>query len=427
MAHSRGTTSWNTFLLLVGRQCRVLAGVGLLAMGVNTSVAPPAFSFEAGQSLDTGIPAPSRDQARVQGEARLTPFAELMGSLATVRSRLDELSRLTEEVAAKGNELGALRARDRNILAEVQALHADRHELREARDAALVRIEDLGEQATSITQALGRQLAAERQQNSELSDRKEDLAAQLLSFRSAHTSAEGEIASLRGQLENSEQRLAAAAEVRTKIEAELVALERRSLEDEQKIRELKTQISSLQDQLKDKDAALEGLASLRTERGELQHRVAAMELELKGEQNEKGRLSAELAVFRSAAETATDLARQHLLTVEGKIRELHEAASAVNQGAEPKVLRGPKLPEASGSGSHDDLGAALAPSPSSTESALDTKPSAMAAPNTQTSTAPDDVARQGIDEALQLKMVDALQEQRKRLEGLMKSLDNSGK
>jgi chromosome segregation ATPase len=358
MAQYLSTTSWKTIFLLAGLQW-ILAGAGLLAIGVSASVASPAFPFEAGQSLDAGVAAPPLDRARVQGGARLTQLDELMETLMTARSRLDELSRLTEQAAAKSSELDGLRARERNMLAEVQALHADRRELRDARDAALARMEDLAEafeQAALISQRLGQQLSAEHQRNLELSGQNEEVVAELMSLRSAGALVEGKIARLRDQLADAEQRLAAAVEVRTNSEAKLVVLQERCSGDEQKILELQTQISTLEERLKEKDAALESVAFLRSERDEFRYRLAAIEAELRSDEEEKDRLSAELDVFRSAAQTATDLARQHLLTVEAKIKELNEAASAA-KGLD--VLRGPKLEPASEPGYKDKLSDAL--------------------------------------------------------------------
>jgi hypothetical protein len=84
-------------------------------------------------------------------------------------------------VAAR-REFDALKARERNVIAELRAVDADRSQLREARDAAIARTEELGkalEQATSITQALGIELAAERQANLRSRAREAELIAQL--------------------------------------------------------------------------------------------------------------------------------------------------------------------------------------------------------------------------------------------------------
>lgn len=337
MAQIWGTANSKTIRSLARRQIRVLLGIGVAFIGMSSVLVGPALPFESEATPDAGIAAPSGDQGGGQGKDRLTALAdELTRDLAAAQNRLDELSRLTKE-------------------------------LRDARDAAITRAEDrrkVLEQVTSISHALGEQLAGERQ---EARQTKAALAAQLENLQSA----EAEVASLRGELKDSEARLADASEKHARAEAKVAALEDRSLEAEQQIADLKAEISAANEQLKAKDGALEGLASLRTERDELRDRLAEIQARLKREEEENDRLSAELAAFRTGAETATALARQHLLALESEIRALNEATNASQP--EPEALREPQAE--SGLTATSDLTDLGAPSAPSAQGVGDPKPS----------------------------------------------------
>jgi hypothetical protein len=130
-----------------------------------------------------------------------------------------------------------------------------------------------------------------------------------------------------------------------------------------------------------------------------------------------------LAGFRTAAETATDLAQQHLLTVEGKIRELNQATSATRP-PEPEASREPEAAPASGPAKAGDLTVLRAPSASSggggDEAEAPTKERAdgyQLIPPAQAAEAPS-------DGALQVILVEAMRKQREQLQGLMKELDD---
>ena len=426
MAQLLGTTNSKASRWLANRHSRLLVGTGLLVIGLSGLVAWPASPFAAEPTVGSGAAVPPDRQVQTQSEARPAPLAELAETLATARNRLEELSRLTKEVAAEKGEVDALEAQNREILAEVQALHADRHQLRDARDAAITRAEDLGnalQQATSLTHALGGQLATQREENSRLLRQEEELAGQLESLTSAIARAEDEVASLRGELESSQQHLADAADQRAQAEAKVATLEDRSSQAGQQIKDLETQISAFKDELKEKQAALEALAAARTESEELRDRLAAIEADLKRKDDENDRLTAELAGFRTAAETATDLARQHLLTVEGKIRELNQATSATRP-PEPEASREPEAAPASGPAKAGDLTVLRAPSASSggggDEAEAPTKERAdgyQLIPPAQAAEAPS-------DGALQVILVEAMRKQREQLQGLMKELDD---
>lgn len=429
MGQLLGATALKTSRSLAFRQSRLLVGTGLLLIGLGTAIAWPASPTAAESTSGGGVAVPPGNEVRADSEARIEPLAELTETLATARSRLEELSRLANQVASDKSAADALEEQNREILAQLRALHADRQQLRDERDAAVTRNEELGEalqQATSISQALGEQLAAERKENSRLSRQEEELAAQLESLTAAIARAEDEVASLRGELESSQQRLADAVEERAQADAKLASLEERSSEAGQQIKALETQIAALEDQLKEKQAALEAMASLRTEREELSNRLAEIEADLEREKDEKDRLSAELAGFRTAAESATDLAREHLLTVEGKIKELNQAASA-SQPAEPEASPEPKAQPASGPARDGDLTVLGAPSASSGGGADDPQTPAKERADDYQFMPPAHAAEASADSSLHVILVEAMRKQREQLEGLMKDLGDGQK
>jgi uncharacterized phage infection (PIP) family protein YhgE len=415
MARMVGIASSRTIRSLAGQQLRYLVGSGFLCIGISCFVVLPALAFGSEPVSGTS-------------EARLAPVTELTRTLANASNRLEELSKLTKKAAAERSKLDALRAREQIILADIRAIQADRGQLRDARDAAIARTEDLAkalEQATSISQALGNQLASERQGNSESRAREAELAAQLDSLKSARALAGAEIASLRGRLKDGQERLAEATQERVRAETKLRDLEGRSAEEEERITALQAQISALEEEVKAKDGALEGLASLRTESDELRQRLAATEAELKRKEEESDRLSAELVDFRSAAKAATDVAQQHLLTVEGKIRALNDSAK-LTQPSDPQTSREPKVRPELGSRAARDLIDARTPPAFSVER-VDAPGSSTEKGRTDTYQliAPVQAAEESSDSSLQIRIRDALLQQREQLQGLMKELDDS--
>jgi hypothetical protein len=220
--------------------------------------------------------------------------------------------------------------------------------------------------------------------------------------------------------------LGAAADERAQADAKLAALESRSSEAAQQITVLETQVSALKDQLQEKQAALADLESVRSESERLKYRLAELETELKREEDENQRLSAELAGFRSAAETATDMARQHLLTVEGKIRELNQAASAARL-PDAEAPREPEAQPASGPKDEGELTDPPVPSASSGGGVGGPELPAKARADGYQLIPPAHAAEASPDSSLQVILVEAMRKQREQLQGLMEELDEGPK
>jgi len=425
MAQALGTANSRSVRSLAGPRVRLLAGAGFLCFAIVCLAVRPALPFGSEPIPSTSVAAPS-GQVQTHSEARLAPIPELTAILATAADRLEELATLTTKAVAARRKLDALEARERNVVAELQAIYADRSQLRDARDAAVARSEELGkalEQTTSITQALGIQLAAERQANSRSRAREAELIAQLDDLEAHRELAETELASLRARLVDSQERLADAAHERVRAEARLVDFKEKAAENEQQISALQAHISALQQELESKEGALKGLTSLRTESEELRYRLAATEANLKRQEDENDRLSSELVVFRRAAKAATDMAQQHLLTVEGKIRKLSEVANSKRLSEQQTS---PEFKAQSGSGPEaaSDLIDARAPSAFSAEGKGGSEGSQTGRADGYQLIAPAQAAEERSESSLQIRMRDALLRQREQLQGLMRNLDD---
>jgi hypothetical protein len=107
--------------------------------------------------------------------------------------------------------------------------------------------------------------------------------------------------------------------------------------------------------------------------------------------------------------------------------ELNEAASAASRRSELEVLRGPKLPPASGPRTHDDLTSALAPLPSAIESADDPESSIEGQTVSHRPIVSNDVIERATNTNLQAELLNALQQQRRSLEMMMKELGDDRK
>jgi hypothetical protein len=419
MAQIPSTTDVKATAVLAGRQCRVLIGIALLLGGLGSLAARPALALESQLPQSEGGAAPADDGAKVRGDAEAAPLSELAKSLAAARDRLEELSKLTKQIAVQRSDLEALQARDRQMAVEIEALRTDRRQLSAARDAAASRAQDLGkalDQVTATSQALGEQLAAERLGAQQ---REAELAAQLKNLEAA----KAEVASLHTKLEDSDARLADAAKTRAQAEAELAALKRKSAAADQQTTALKAEIDKAQQQLKAKDGALEDLTSLRTERDELRDRRDETEAALKREQAENDRLARELAIFRTAARTATIAAQQHLLAIENKIKELNGSAGV----AGPSGARSGRAPGAQPdleSKANGDSGGVRAQSAPAAAAVAAPKTSAEGGHEGNQLIPSAHAAEKPADSSAQVRLVDELTRQRELLNGWIKELDN---
>jgi outer membrane protein OmpA-like peptidoglycan-associated protein len=151
---------------------------------------------------------------------------------------------------------------------------------------------------------------------------------------------------LREQVEAGEQRMAAAGSARAEAEARLGEMRERLQQTEQENARRDEDLARVEAELataterraaaEQESAQLgERTAALEDERDGLRNRLAAVTERLERTQAANGEFEREVGELREAAGTATDVARQNLIAVENRIRELNEALAALGPAAGP--------------------------------------------------------------------------------------------
>jgi outer membrane protein OmpA-like peptidoglycan-associated protein/predicted nucleic acid-binding Zn-ribbon protein len=279
---------------------------------------------------------PARD------EAAPGSFNELHDALAAARERLEELSRAAEAVAATGQlqrELAALQEQNRQLQADIAAVRAESAKLATEKDAAEGRARDLAEaaeQAKAKAQEMDQELVAMRWQNAQLNtslaqarttrdqmtaaarQEQEALRGRIEELEAAADQTTVETARLREHLEQAEREKTRTGEDLARVEAELAtARQQRATAEEENA------------QVDERTTALEN------ERDELRDRLAVVTERLERTEAVNGQLERQVAELREAAGTATDVARENLIAVENRIRELNEALAAIGPAGGP--------------------------------------------------------------------------------------------
>ncbi len=301
------------------------------------------------------------------GGSKPDSFIELQEALTAARGRLEELSRAAEAVAATGQlqqELAALQAENQKLRSEIDAARTERGELETAKKAAQARAAELtktAEQATGQAREMDQELVAVRWQNAQLNTSlaqartsADQMAAEARARQTAlqkrideleggaeQTSAE--TARLRQQKEASEQRIAAADSARTAAEAKLSELRDSLQRAEQEKAGIGAELAKVQAELANAKQQAERaqaetgqrVAALEGERDQLRTRLADLTAELRRSETTKAQLEDEVAELREAAGAATDAARENLIAVENRIRELNEALGAIGPTGGP--------------------------------------------------------------------------------------------
>jgi outer membrane protein OmpA-like peptidoglycan-associated protein/predicted nuclease with TOPRIM domain len=363
-----------------------LPGSILIQQSTETQAAEQA---PAGTSSE-----PARDQTPPDS------FIELHEALAAARERLEELSRAAEAVAATGElqrELAALQEQNQQLQSESAAARAERAGLEGAKQAAEARaIEatEAAEQAKAKAQEIDQELVALRWQNAQLNislaqarttrDQMEAEGRQAqnaLRTRIEQLEADAEQTTaqtvrLRQQLEASQQRIAAAGNSRAEAEGQLGELRERLQRAEQEGARLEEDRARIEAELataKEELATAEQAraqvgqrtAALADQRDQLRDQLAAATERLERVEAANGQLERQVAELREAASTATDVARQNLIAVEARIRELNEALAMIGPAggpieADPALLAEPGAP-AAGESADDEAPLSMAP------------------------------------------------------------------
>jgi outer membrane protein OmpA-like peptidoglycan-associated protein len=152
-----------------------------------------------------------------------------------------------------------------------------------------------------------------------------------------------ETARLRQQMEASEQRITAADSTRTAAETRLNEMRGSLQRAEQEQASIGADLARVQGELaktkqqaeREHAATDQRVAALEGERDQLRTRLADITAELQRSETTKGELENEVAELREAAGAATDAARENLIAVENRIRELNEALGAIGPTGGP--------------------------------------------------------------------------------------------
>jgi outer membrane protein OmpA-like peptidoglycan-associated protein/predicted nucleic acid-binding Zn-ribbon protein len=309
-------------------------------------------------------------------------FIELHEALGAARERLEELSRAAEAVAATGElqrELATLQEQNEQLRAEIAAVRAERAELETAKQAAEARAAEstgAAEQARAKAQEMDQELVALRWQNAQLNTSlaqartaRDQMEAEARQTQNAlHTRIEqleadaeqttAETVRLRGQLEAREQRIAAAGSARAEVEGQLSEMRERLQHAEQEGARLRARIEAELATAKEELAAAEQAraqvgqrtAGLADERDALRDQLAATSERLERVEAANGQLQRQVAELQEAASAATDVARQNLIAVDARIRELNEALAMIGPAggpieADPALLAEPAAPD----------------------------------------------------------------------------------
>ncbi len=368
--------AWPIWALLAAASA-ALPGTQAAALPLDRPSAPAA-----GVILVDERPAAPTDQVR-------EPFAELNAALATARTRLEELSKSAALAASAGearHELNAARQENQRLRAELAALQ----QARQGAEGRIAELTKAAEDAAAEAERIETELVTMRWQNAQLNTslaRAQAVGDQALAearkseqalatkvemlTRSAGQSA-SEIARLRTALAGAEQRLEDATSARSETEGRLAHLQAEVQGAKATSSRLDEQLAALASQLAqaedERDQARARVAEVAPETDRLRAALAAAEAELGQMSRSRRDLEQEIAQLRAAAGSAADAARQNLLAVEARIKELNEAlmlgipaATEPEAGAPPAPETIPAVAPANGAGPTLPLRAEAAP------------------------------------------------------------------
>jgi chemotaxis protein MotB len=293
--------------------------------------------------------------------AERAPFAELNEALAAARARLEELSQAATAAAAGSQarqELESVRDDNQRLRAELIALRAHRDELRDVAEGNQARLAELSknaEAAVAEAKRIEEELVTMRWQNAQLNtglaraqtarERLEEdarkaqaeLTTKVESLSASAQRSAAEIARLRGELAAAEQRVAAAAAAREEADARLAEVQDALAAAQARSGQLDQQVATLRDRLDaiagERDQARQQVAAVQSETEALRGELASLGAEARRVAAERSELAEEVGMLRAAAGSAADAARQNLLAVEERIRELNAALGGIEPGA----------------------------------------------------------------------------------------------
>jgi outer membrane protein OmpA-like peptidoglycan-associated protein len=300
--------------MLVGIGTTVgLAGLSIPALGaqlLGPTLAEQQPVPEEKAEVPAGTPPPAA------GEDKPDWLLELQDSLAAARQRIDELSKAAEAVAAAGQQkLTALREENQQLRAEIDAARAERAELEKTKQAGEARAAELAKLQGRVQELQG----SAEQASAETARLREEIQSsegRIAAADSARTGAEARLQELRDSLQRAQQDKARVGADLDKAQAEL-ATAKKQLEAAGQDRA----------QLAQRSAAAEG------ERDQLRGRLTDANAQLSRSEQARAQLESEVGKLREAAATAADDARQSLITLVSRIKDLNQAAASIGPDA----------------------------------------------------------------------------------------------
>jgi len=391
-----------------------LYAIDAAALPLLRQPVPPATRLVLVDDEQTATPEAA---APATADEERAPFAELNEALAAARARLEELSRAAAVAVNAGQarqELEAVQQENQRLTTELAALRASRDELQSASQAAETRIAELTEAVEDAAREVKRieeELVAMRWQNAQLNtslaraqaarekielgaqQTQEALAAKVETLSASAGQTATEIARLRQELADGQQRLEIATSSRREAEAQRAELQAAVQSAEDKNTRLDEQLSALRAQVTEaqnqRDQAQQRVAELQSETARLHSALSSTQGEAERIARRNGELEGEVAEFRAAAGSAADIARQNLLAVEERIRELNAALAGIPPAVGEASAAGAAVSSAAAPARAVESSAAAQPPPApAVESRVAAAP-ALAPPS---NAAPDEVA-----------------------------------
>jgi outer membrane protein OmpA-like peptidoglycan-associated protein/predicted nucleic acid-binding Zn-ribbon protein len=329
-----------------------LYGADAFASGWTAPAHHPARNLTLVQAAGSES-VPAADKA--SGSQPDAPFAELNEALAAARARLEELSKAAAAAAGQARqELETIKQENQRLQSELATVHASRDELREASRDNAARVAELTgmvEEAAAEAKRLKDELVKLRWQNAQLDtsqtraraaqqQTEEEaraaqtaLNAEVQTLSAAAERSAAEIASLRHELADSQQRLATAGEAAGQVadlQAKVQSAEARSSGLEKQLASLRGEADAVAEE---RDRAHQRIAEMQSERERLETELASAKDGLGRAEAGRSELEQEVSMLRAAASSAADTARQNLLAVEARIKELNTALAGIEPAA----------------------------------------------------------------------------------------------
>jgi flagellar motor protein MotB len=302
---------------------------------------------------------PAAPAVSAPDEQTRAPFAELNAALAAARARLEELSKAAAVAAKAGQarqELTVAKQENERLRAQVAALQQTSEnaaariaELTKGVDAAAAevkRIEDelatVRRQNAELSTSLDRAQAARDQTAAEARTTQAALSTKVDALTKSAEQSAAETARLRTALADAEHRLEVATSAQKDGEARVADLQAKVQSAEAKSSQLGGQLTTLRSRVaqaeSERDEARARAAELAPEADQLRAALGSAEAEVQQATSARRDLEQEVAQLRNAAGAAADAARQNLLAVEARIKELNTALlvdSPAADGARP--------------------------------------------------------------------------------------------